>query len=341
MKAIPFHRPSGPETLRVEEWREPTLAPGQVLIDVKAFGLNFADIIARKGQYNDAPKFPFVPGYEVAGTIREVGAGVTDFRNGDEVLGLTLFNGYAERAVADARAVVRKPAGMGFADAASIPVNFLTAYHALFETGTLRPGANVLIHAGAGGVGLAAVQLARNAGLNIFATAGSEKKLALLAEFGVQYPINYQTHDFEREVLRLAGGAKLDVVLDSVGGSYFKKDLNLLRSHGRVVAYGAAAFSQRNLLKLPALLPQVISMLTLSMIDLMLHSKGFYGVNMLRVAKENPDLLQYELQEIMKQFAAKKLKTVVSRQMSWRQIGEAHEALENRSSTGKIVLMVD
>lgn len=341
MKAIPIHRPSASEGLRVEDWPEPASAAGQVLIDVKAFGLNFADIIARKGQYNDAPRFPFVPGYEVAGIIREVGAGVTGFSPGDEVLGLTLFNGYAERAVADARAVVKKPAGMGFADAASIPVNFLTAYHALFETGTLRPGSNVLIHAGAGGVGLAAIQLARNAGCTLYATAGSEKKLALLADFGVHHPINYQTHDFEREVLRIGGGARIDVVLDSVGGSYFKKDLNLLRSHGRVVAYGAAAFSERNLLKLPALLPQVISMLTLSMIDLMLHSKGFYGVNMLRVAKENPDLLQYELQEIMKQFAAKKLRTVVSRQMSWRQIGEAHEALENRSSTGKIVLMVD
>ncbi len=341
MKAIPFKRPCSPEALRVEEWPDPTLRAGQVLIEVKAFGLNFADTLARKGQYNDAPKFPFVPGYEVAGIIRQVADDVTDFKVGDEVLALTLFNGYAELAVADARAVAKKPAGMGFADAASIPVNFLTAYHALFETGTLRPGANVLIHAGAGGVGLAAIQLARNAGCTVYATAGSEKKLELIAGFGVEHPINYQTHDFEREVLRLAGGANMDVVLDSVGGSYFKKDLNLLRPHGRVVAYGAAAFSERNLLKLPSLLPQVVSMLTLSMIDLMMQSKGFYGVNMLSVAKGNPDLLQYELQEVMKQFAAKKLKTVVSRQMSWQQIGEAHEALENRSSTGKIVLMVD
>ncbi|GAB4435741.1 MAG: medium chain dehydrogenase/reductase family protein [Turneriella sp.] len=341
MKAIPFHRPSSAEALGVEDWPEPVPGPGQVLIDVKAFGLNFADILARKGQYSDAPRFPFVPGYEVAGIIREVGAGVSGFSPGDEVLGLTLFNGYAERVVADARAVVKKPAGMSFADAASIPVNFLTAYHALFETGSLRPGDNVLIHAGAGGVGLAAIQMALNAGATIFATAGSEKKLELLENFGVNYPINYQTQDFEREVLRLAGGAKMDVVLDSVGGSSFKKDLNLLRPHGRVVAFGAAAFSERNLLKLPALLPQVISMLTLSMIDLMLHSKGFYGVNMLRVAKEKPDLLHYELQEVMKQFAARKLKTVVSRQMSWRQVAEAHEILESRSSTGKIVLMVD
>jgi NADPH:quinone reductase-like Zn-dependent oxidoreductase len=341
MRAIPFHRPTSAEALNIEDWPEPRPAAGELLIDVKAFGVNFADILARKGQYSDAPKFPFVPGYEVAGIVREVGAQVTGFSPGDEVLGLTHFNGYAERAVADARAVVKKPAGMSFADAASIPVNFLTAYHALFETGTLRPGSNVLIHAGAGGVGLAAIQLARNAGCTVYATAGSEKKLELLSDFGVEHPINYQTHDFEREVLRLAGGAKMDVVLDSVGGHYFKKDLNLLRSHGRVVAYGAAAFSERNLFKLPSLLPQVLSMLTLSMIDLMLQSKGFYGVNMLRVAKENPDLLQHEFQEIMKQFAARKLKTVVSRQMSWRQIGEAHEALESRASTGKIVVMVD
>lgn len=341
MKAIPFHRPGAPEGLKVEDWPAPAPRSNEVLIEVKAFGLNFADIVARKGQYNDAPRFPFVPGYEVSGIVREVGADVKNFKTGDEVLALTLFNGYAELAVADERATVLKPKKMGFADAASIPVNFLTAYHALFETGTLRPGANVLIHAGAGGVGLAAIQMARNAGCTIFATAGSAKKLDLLAENGVQHPINYQTSDFEREVLRIAGGAKIDVVLDSVGGSYFKKDLNLLRPHGRVVAYGAATFSERNLFKLPALIPQVVSMLTLSMIDLMLHSKGFYGVNMLRIAKENPDLMAHELQQIMKDFSAQKLKTVISRQLSWRQIGEAHNLLESRATTGKIVLMVD
>lgn len=341
MRAIPYHSPSSAESLKVESWKAPQCGEHEVLIEVRAFGLNFADIMARKGQYADAPKFPFVPGYEVAGIVRAVGLGVTGFTPGDEVLALTHFGGYAELAVADERAVVKKPAGMSFADAASIPVNFLTAYHALFETGTLRRGAKVLIHAGAGGVGLAAVQLARHAGCTIFATAGSEKKLELLAQYGVEYPINYQTTDYEREVLRLTGGAQLDVVLDSVGGNYFKKDLNLLRPHGRVVAFGAAAFADRNPLKLPLLLPQLVSMLTLSMIDLMLMSKGFYGVNMLRVAKDNPDLLQHELQQVMRLFAEKKLKTVVSRQMSWHQIGAAHEMLENRSSTGKIVLMVD
>lgn len=341
MRAIPFRRPENPEALRVEEWPDPQPRERELLVAVKAFGLNFADILARKGQYSDAPKFPFVPGYEVAGIVRAVGPAVTGFAPGDEVLALTHFGGYAELAVADERAAIKKPAGMGFADAASIPVNFLTAYHALFETGTLRPGAKVLIHAGAGGVGLAAVQLARQAGCTIFATAGSEKKLELLAEYGVDHPINYQTTDFEREVLRLAGGPKIDVVLDSVGGHYFKKDLNLLRPHGRVVAFGAAAFADRNPLKLPLLLPQLVSMLTLSMIDLMLMSKGFYGVNMLRVAKEFPELVQHEMQQVMRLFAEKKLKTVISRQMSWHQVGAAHEMLESRASTGKIVLMVD
>jgi synaptic vesicle membrane protein VAT-1 len=341
MKAIPIKRAVDAEALQVEEWAKPSPAPDEVLIEVKAFGLNFADIMARKGQYNDAPKFPFVPGYEVAGIVREVGAMVKSIAVGDEVLALTLFFGYAEFAVANENAVVKKPAGMGFADAASIPVNFLTAYHSLFETGTLRKGAKVLIHAGAGGVGLAAIQMAKNHGCTIFATAGSEKKLDLLREFGVDYPINYQTSDFEREVMRITGNQKIDVVLDSVGGSYFKKDLNIIKAHGRVVAFGAAAFSERNIFKLPALVPQIVSMLTLSMIDLMLNSKGFYGVNMLRVAKENPELLKHEMTEIMAMFAAGKLKTVVSRQMSWRQTGEAHELLESRATTGKVVLMVD
>lgn len=341
MKAIPFLRPSDSLSLAIAEWPEPKITANEILIEVKAFGLNFADIVARKGQYNDAPRFPFVPGYEVAGIVREIGANVKNFKPGDEVLALTLFNGYAELAVADERAAVKKPSNLSFADAASIPVNFLTAYHSLFETGTLLEGAKVLIHAGAGGVGLAAIQMAKNHGCTIFATAGSEKKLELLSEFGVQYPINYQKVDFEKEVLRLTGGEKIDVVLDSVGGSYFKKDLNLIRAHGRVVAFGAAAFSERSIFNLPTLVPQVLSMLTLSMIDLMLFSRGFYGVNMLRVAKESPELLSRELKAVMADFSAKKLRTVISRQMSWKQIGEAHHLLESRSSTGKIVLMVD
>ena len=341
MKAIPIRRASDADSLKIEEWPAPKPAPFEVLIQVKAFGLNFADIVARKGQYNDAPKFPFVPGYEVAGVVAEVGSGVKDFQAGDEVLALTNFFGYAELAVADERAVVKKPKSMGFADAASIPVNFLTAYHSLFETGTLLKNAKVLIHAGAGGVGLAAIQMAKNHGCTVFATAGSEKKLDLLREYEVDFPINYQSSDFEREVLRLTGGQKIDVVLDSVGGAYFKKDLNIVKPHGRVVGFGAAALSDRNIFSLPTLIPQVISMVTLSMIDLMLNSKGFYGVNMLRVAKENPELLNYELVRVMEMFADKKLKTVISRQMSWKQIGEAHHLLESRASTGKIVLMVD
>jgi NADPH:quinone reductase-like Zn-dependent oxidoreductase len=341
MKAIPIRRATDAESLRVEEWPTPHAAAHEILIQVKAFGLNFADIVARKGQYNDAPKFPFVPGYEVSGIVSEVGSQVKDFKTGDEVLALTNFYGYAEFAVADERAAVKKPKSMGFADAASIPVNFLTAYHSLFETGTLMKNAQVLIHAGAGGVGLAAIQMAKNHGCTVFATAGSEKKLDLLREYGVDHPINYQTSDFEREVLRLNGGKKIDIVLDSVGGSYFKKDLAIIKPHGRVIGFGAAALSDRNIFSLPTLIPQVLSMLTLSMIDLMLNSKGFYGVNMLRVAKECPELLNQEMHNIMEMFAAKKLKTVISRQMSWHQIGEAHHLLESRASTGKIVLMVD
>ncbi|MBV6494746.1 MAG: Narbonolide/10-deoxymethynolide synthase PikA2, modules 3 and 4 [Turneriella sp.] len=341
MKAIPFKKASGPENLTIEEWVEPRIEPHQILIQVRAFGVNFADIFARKGEYGDAPRFPFVPGYEVSGVVSKVGDKVTKFRVGDEVIALTRFGGYAEYAVADARATVIKPESLSFVDGASIPVNFLTAYHALFETGTFVKDAKVLIHAGAGGVGLAAIQLAKERGAVVFATAGSESKLNLLREYAVDYPINYRTHDYEQEILSLTRGEKLDIVLDSVGGSYFKKDLNLLRSHGRVVAYGASAFTDRSIFRLPTILPQLFSMLTLSMVDLMSQSHGFYGVNMLRVAEENPALLQSEFVKVMELFAAKKIQSVVSQQLSWRKIKDAHEALEGRQSTGKIVMVVD
>lgn len=340
MRAIPFQKPCAAKDLRIVDWPTPQITPNSVLIEVKAFGLNFADIMARKGQYNDAPKFPFVPGYEVSGLVKAIGNEVKSVKVGDAVLALTHFGGYAEFALAEEQAIVKKPDALTFAEAASIPVNFLTAYHALFETGTFLPNAQVLIHAGAGGVGLSAIQLARNAGATIFSTAGSEEKLDLLRTFGVKHAINYRTHDFENEVLRILGSAKLDVVLDSVGGASFKKDLALLRAHGRVVGYGAAALSERNLFALPKIIPQVLSMLTLSMIDLMLSSKSFCGVNMLRVAQENPELIQHELKQIMDLFAAKKVKTVISKELPWSQIAEAHSLLEGRHSTGKIVLIV-
>ncbi|PJZ71426.1 hypothetical protein CH373_02695 [Leptospira perolatii] len=340
MRAIPIRKPCKASELKIENWPDPKPQKGEVLIQVKSFGLNFADIVARKGQYNDAPKMPFVPGYEVAGIVKSVGSGVKKFKPGQKVLALTLFSGYAELAIASEMTCFPLPAGMTFAQGASIPVNFVTAWHSLHETGTLLKGSKILIHAAAGGVGLAAIQLAKLVGAEIFGTAGSAEKLKLLKKSGVDHPINYTSHDYVKEILRITKGEKIDIVLDSVGGAFFKKDLSLIKPHGRVVGFGASAFSDRSFGKMFSIVPQLISMLTLSMIDLMLNSKGFYGVNMLRVAKENTELFNQEMNNLLSLFKSKKLKTVISKELPWDKIGEAHSLLENRSTTGKIVLNV-
>ncbi len=340
MRAIPIKKACAAAELKIENWPDVQPQAGEVLIQVKSFGLNFADIIARNGQYNDAPKMPFVPGYEVAGIVKSVGKGVKKFKPGQKVLALTLFGGYSEFAIATEMTCFPLPTGMSFAQGASIPVNFVTAWHSIHETGSVIKGNKILIHAAAGGVGLAAIQIAKLSGLEIFGTAGSEEKLKLLRKSGVDHPINYREKDFVAEVLRITKGQKLDIILDSVGGAYFKKDLTLLKPHGRVIGFGASAFSDRSPSKLFSIIPQVISMLTLSMVDLMLNSKGFYGVNMLRVAKENTELFHAEMESLLALFKKKKLKTVISKELPWDKIGEAHTMLESRNTTGKIILNV-
>lgn len=340
MKAIPILAAGPAETLKIMDFPDPKIKEDEVLIEVKAFGLNFADLMARKGQYPDAPPMPFVPGYEVSGTVKQVGTMVVDFKEGDRVLSLTNFGGYAGLAAANHRACFHLPENMSFAEGASIPVNFVTAYHCINQTGTLVPGTKILIQAAAGGVGMAAIQFARLEGCEIFGTAGSAAKLELIKGLGVDHPINYLTSDFETEVMKITNNQGIDLILDSMAGSNIKKSLNILRAHGRVVAFGASAFSDRGGLKAIKLIPEFISMMTLNTINLLSQSKGLYGVNMLKVAQERPDLLNLFLKEILKLFKENKLKTFVTKEYPWEQTAQAHKDMESRKTTGKVILTI-
>ena len=341
MRAIPFEQKCDANDLKITDWPDPTPGEDEVLIRVKAFGLNYADIMARQGQYPDAPGFPFIPGYEVAGTVEALGPGVKGFRKGDKVLAFTPFGGYAELAITKTAGCFKLPPKMSFVDAASIPVNFATAYHSLHHTGQIGKGSHVLIHAAAGGVGLSAIQLARLAGATIYGTAGSDAKLDLIKGFGVHHPINYRTQEFDKEIMRLTDNEGIDIILDSIGGSYLKKGAKILRPHGRIVAFGVASISNRSGLGLIAALPQVVSMLTLNGITFLSRSLGFYGVNMKAIGDERPEVLAEAMTQVLKLFKARKIKTVVNHKYSWQEIGAAHELIQSRKSTGKIVLTVD
>lgn len=341
MKAIPIEKAGAPEVLKIVDWPDPTLEPGHVLIDVKAFGLNYADIEARKGQYYDAPKMPFVPGYEVSGIVEQVGDGVRGFKKGDKVLALTSFGGYAEKVATPAEAVYRIPKGMTFADAASIPVNFSTAWHSLVHTGTLLPGSRVLVHAAAGGVGLSAIQIARHFGATVIGTAGSSEKLELIKLFGASEGINYRQSNFVTEIKRVLGERALDIILDPIGGEQLKKELELLRAHGRVVLYGAAAFTNRSGLNALKLIPQFISMASFNIIELLKESRGIYTVNMKRLGEDRPDLLRKHMTDILELFQKKKLKTVIHKSMPWTEIATAHRLMQERKTTGKVILLIE
>ncbi|MCB1200572.1 MAG: zinc-binding dehydrogenase [Leptospiraceae bacterium] len=340
MKAIPILRSGDFRSLQIREWETPSPGPSQVLIRTRAFGVNFADVLARKGQYTDAPKMPFIPGYEVAGEVVQVGSSVTKFKNNDKVLALTLFGGYAEFAIADERTTFLLPDYMTYEQGASIPVNYVTAWHSIFETGSIKKGDKILIHAAAGGVGQAAVQLSKYAGLEIFGTAGGPKKIEKLKQLGVDHAIDYRGEDYFTKIKSLAPQG-IHLILDSVGGSQFKKELDLLLPHGRVVGYGAATFSDRSLLKLPNLITEAFSMLTFSVVDLMMKSRGFYGVNMLAVARDNIEQFEAEMNQLLKLFESKEISTVEINAMPASGISEVHRMLESRASSGKFVVTFD
>src|SRR5512142_2313757 len=240
MRSVWITRPGGPEVLEVRDTADPMPGPGEVRVRVRAAGLNFADVMARMGLYPDAPKPPCVVGYEVAGEVDLLGPGVAGPVPGSRVLALTRFGGQAEWVCVPATSAIPLPEGMSDEAAAALPVNYLTAYHALFRVAAIRPGERVLVHMAAGGVGVAALQLCRTVeGVVTFGTASASKHQAIREE-GCAHPIDYRTLDWAAEVRRITGGGGVDVVLDPLGGADTGKAYALLRPAGRLVMFGIA-----------------------------------------------------------------------------------------------------
>src|SRR3954449_11271499 len=259
MRAVVLTGTGGPEVLRVQERPDPALAPGEVRIAVRAAGINFADTMARVGLYPDAPKPPCVLGYEVAGEVESVADGVSEFAVGDRVMAGTRFGGQAELVAVPAGQVLPLPERLSFEQGAAFPVNYGTAYAALIIMGSLREGDRVLIHAAAGGVGIAATQIARNVGAEIFGTASPAKHDAMRAQ-GVTHAIDYRSQDFEAEAMRITGGEGVDLIIDALGPTSFRKDYRLLRSGGRVVMYGLSEATNERGRDLPATLKGLFKM---------------------------------------------------------------------------------
>ena len=240
MKQVWIPKIGEPEILELREAPDPEPKPGQVRVRVNAAGINFADILARMGLYPDSPKLPTVVGYEVAGTVDGVGDGVTGYRNGDRVVCLTRFGGYSDVVCAPQSSVRPIPENLDFEGAASIPVNYLTAWLMLVHLGHVRAGDRVLVHACAGGVGLAAVQISRHFGAEVIGTASASKHQRL-REMGVSACIDYRAQDFEVEVKRLTDGRGVDIALDAIGGASYRKSYKSLATLGRLFIFGASS----------------------------------------------------------------------------------------------------
>jgi NADPH:quinone reductase-like Zn-dependent oxidoreductase len=342
VKALVQTGNGGPEVLQVQERPDPPAGPGELRIAVRAAGINFADTMARLGLYPDAPKPPCVMGYEVAGTVETVGDGVADFKVGDRVMAGTRFGGQAELVTVPADQALPLAEQLSFEQGAAFPVNYGTAYAALMVMGSLREGDRVLIHAAAGGVGIAATQIARNAGAGmIFGTASPSKHDAIRAQ-GVTHPIDYRSLDFEAETMRITGGEGVDLIIDALGPTSFRKDYRLLRSGGRLVMYGLSEATKEGGRDIPAALKSLVKMPLATIpwwksLALMNENKGIFGLNMLKWW-DREGSLDRVTEPLMADLEAGRLDPVVAEAFPFDRAGEAHEFIAQRRNVGKVVL---
>ena len=331
MRAVVITEHGPPEVLQVQERPDPRPGSGEVLIDVAAAGINFADLMARLGLYPDAPKPPCVVGYEVAGTVAAVGPGVENGPEvGTRVVSPVRFNGYAEQAVVRADGVVPLPDELSFEAGAAIPINYATAWEALIHQAHLEPGERVLIHAAAGGVGTAATQIAKRAGAEVWGTA-SPGKHAAIRELGVDHPIDYTRPGWER------GVPKLDVVIDAIGGASFRRSYKQLRAGGRLVCFGASGVVSGETRNLVTAARTALLMPRFNLLKQMSESKSVIGLNLLTLWDEAGSAARWSA-PLTEMLADGTISPVVAAAFSFDRAPDAHRFITERRNVGKVVL---
>jgi NADPH:quinone reductase-like Zn-dependent oxidoreductase len=336
MRQVWITRAGAPEVLQVREQADPEPADGQVRIRVKAAGINFADLMARVGLYPDAPKIPCVVGYEVSGIVDRVGAGVKELREGDRVFGMPRFGGYTDCLVIAEDQVFGMPEKMTFEEAAGLPVVYLTAYNMMLFTGTLRPKSTVLIHSAAGGVGLAAIQIAKTRGCTILGTA-SPGKHDYLKQQGVAHPIDSRG-DYAAAARAIVGDKGIDLILDPVGGKSWTSGYDLLAPCGRLVAFGLSAASSGTKRSLIHAASQVMKIKKISPMKLMDDNKTVSGTNMGHLFGRL-DLLRPQFAALLEMYVAGEIAPTVDRTFRFDEAPAAHHFLHDRKAVGKVLLV--
>ena len=319
MKAMRAHQFGGPEQLRLEDAPDPQAQVGQVLIQVRAAGINPADLVRLSGRLGNLP-LPYIPGTDVCGEVEAVGVGVSHVKKGDRVFGRALTGGYAEKTCLAASETIPLPAALSFAEGAAIPIPFYTAHRALHYRAAIKSGETALISAGGGGVGVAAIQLAKTAGARVFTTVGSAEKAARTKELGADVAINYKEQDFAAEVQKLTDGKGVDVIIENVATDNLAKDLAIVARDGRIIVIGTGTGKgpEGQFPVMYALMKDV----------------NILGMSLVNAGQAVPDMAK----DLTGLFSAGKLKAVVSKTYS---LAEAQQALADLVAGrvfGKLVL---
>jgi synaptic vesicle membrane protein VAT-1 len=326
----------GPEKLQLRQSPDPSPSQGEVRIRVRASGINFADILARQGLYPDAPRIPCVVGYEVSGTVDAVGPGSGQSWIDRDVFALTRFGGYSDVVVVPEKQVFPKPASLSHEQAAAIPVNYLTAWQLLVVMGSLKREETVLVHNVGGGVGLAAIDIARHIGSTIYGTASSAKH-AFLFERGVHEAIDYRAKDWIVELDRLTNGKGVALITDPLGGNHWKKSYKALRSTGRLGMFGVSVTTTSKLPGPLRLLPLALGTPFFHPLALMNANKSVFGVNLGQMWHES-DMIAGWMEILLKGVVDGWVRPHVDKSFPFAQAGEAQTYIEERKNIGKVVL---
>ncbi len=325
------------DVLKVEERPDPKPAPDEVVIRVRAAGLNFADILSRQGLYPDSPPKPCVMGYEVSGVVEELGRGVNSNFAGRSVVALTRFNGQSDMIAVKATQMFEKPDRLTFEQGAAIPVNYLTAYALLVVMGSLHGGESVLIHNAGGGVGLAALEIAKKIGAVTYGTA-SPSKHKFLTEHGLDHAIDYRTQDWQPVLQKLTNGRGVDLIIDPIGGKHWKKSYQSLRHTGRLGMFGVSAVSANGIAGKLKMLKVAIQTPWFHPFPLLNNNRGVFGVNLGHIWHE-PAKVAVWMRDILRGVDEEWINPYVDRTFSFEEAGEAHRYLEQRKNIGKVVLV--
>jgi NADPH2:quinone reductase len=316
MKAIRVHKFGGPEVLQLDDVAEPVAGPGQVLVQIKAAGVNPVDTYIRSGTYAQSPALPYVPGGDAAGTVKALGQGVSRFKPGDRVW-VARAAGYTELAACDVAMVHPLPAGLSFAQGAGIGVPYATAHRGLHDKAHARPGETLLVHGASGGVGIAAVQLGVAHGMTVIGTGGTERGRKLVAEHGAEHVLDHTSGDYTKRLLDLTGGKGADVILEMLANVNLQKDLDVVARFGRIVVIGNRGTIEIN--------PR----------DAMSKDAAIFGLSLWNAA---PAELAAIMAALTAGLANGTLRPVVGREFPLAEAAAAQTAVLEPGAYGKIVL---